>query len=85
MLQVCRLLEDFADQVHASGRTLLLCGAREQPARLMERAEFHEHLGEANILPNVQAALKRAHDIAAELGLEEPRDPVPAARVPSTP
>jgi SulP family sulfate permease len=69
-------VEDFADQVHASGRTLLLCGAREQPARLMERAEFHDHLGEANILPNVQSALKRARDIASELGLEEPRAPV---------
>ena len=63
-------IEDFADQIHASGRTLLLCGAREQPAHLMERAEFHAHLGEANILPNVQAALKRAKDIAIELDLE---------------
>lgn len=64
-------IEDFADQIHASGRTLLLCGAREQPANLMERAEFHAHLGEANILPNVQAALKRAKEIAAELDLEQ--------------
>jgi SulP family sulfate permease len=66
-------IEDFADRIHASGRTLLLCGAREQPAHLMERAEFHEHLGEANILPNVQSALKRAHEIADDLGLEAPR------------
>ncbi|HET9468414.1 MAG TPA: SulP family inorganic anion transporter [Vicinamibacterales bacterium] len=64
-------IEDFADQIHASGRTLLLCGAREQPAHLMERAEFHAHLGEANILPNVQAALTRAKEIAAELDLEQ--------------
>jgi SulP family sulfate permease len=64
-------VEDFADQIHASGRTLLLCGAREQPARLMERAEFHAHLGEENILPNVQAALKRARQIAVELDLEQ--------------
>jgi SulP family sulfate permease len=60
-------IEDFADQIHASGRTLLLCGAREQPAHLMERAEFHEHLGSENILPNVQAALTRARAIAKEL------------------
>jgi SulP family sulfate permease len=64
-------IEDFADQIHASGRTLLLCGAREQPAHLMERAEFHEHLGDANILPNVQAALTRARQIAAELDLDK--------------
>jgi sulfate permease, SulP family len=67
-------IEDFADQIHASGRTLLLCGAREQPARLMERAEFHEHLGDENILPNVQAALTRARAIAKELDLEQQQE-----------
>jgi SulP family sulfate permease len=67
-------IEDFADQVHASGRTLLLCGARDQPAGLMERAEFHAHLGEANILPNVQEALKRAKEIATELDLDQQGD-----------
>jgi SulP family sulfate permease len=66
-------IEDFADQIHASGRTLLLCGARDQPARLMERAEFHAHLGGQNILPNVQAALERARMIAKELDLEPQR------------
>jgi SulP family sulfate permease len=64
-------LEDLADRVHASGRTLLLCGAREQPASLMERAGFHAHVGDANILPHVQAALDRARRIANELGLQE--------------
>ncbi len=64
-------LEDLADEIHASGRTLLLCGAREQPMRLMERAEFHAHVGEQNILPNVHAALERARYIATELGLEQ--------------
>ena len=67
-------IEDFADQIHASGRALLLCGAREQPAHLMERAEFHEHLGDANILPNVQAALTRARQIATELELDKQRE-----------
>ena len=64
-------IEDFADQIHASGRALLLCGAREQPAHLMERAEFHAHLGGANILPNVHAAIARARQIAAELDLHK--------------
>ena len=63
-------LEDLADQVRLSGRTLLLCGAREQPAHLMERAEFHEHVGQANILPHVQDALARARVLAKELDLE---------------
>jgi sulfate permease, SulP family len=64
-------LEDLADQLTTSGRTLLLCGAREQPAHLMERAEFHQHVGDANILLNVQDALRRAEQIANELSLEE--------------
>src|SRR4029077_9393941 len=33
-------LEELADTVHESGRGLILCGAREQPARLMHQAEF---------------------------------------------
>ncbi len=64
-------LEDLADEIHASGRILLLCGAREQPAHLMERAEFHAHLGAENTLPHVHAALDRARRIATELGLEQ--------------
>jgi SulP family sulfate permease len=53
-------LEHFADVLQASGRTLLLCGMRNQPARMMERAEFHEHLGGENLLPTVQEAFARA-------------------------
>lgn len=62
-------LEDLADQVRLSGRTLLLCGARQQPAELMARAEFHAHVGRENILPNVHDALERARAIALELEL----------------
>ena len=62
-------LEDLADQVRLSGRTLLLCGARQQPAQLMARAEFHAHVGDANILPHVHEALERARHIAIELEL----------------
>lgn len=53
-------LEDLADRIHASGRALILCGAREQPARLMHDAEFEQHVGAENICPNIDAALKRA-------------------------
>src|SRR6185295_3755760 len=48
-----RAIEDFADALHTSGRTLLLCGALPQPAALMDRAEFHHHVGAENILPSV--------------------------------
>jgi SulP family sulfate permease len=58
-----RAIQDFADALHASGRTLLLCGALPQPSALMDKAEFHRHVGKANILPSVAAALARAREI----------------------
>ena len=45
-----------------------------EDTQLMERAEFHAHLGDANILPNVQAALTRARQIATELDLDKQRE-----------
>lgn len=58
-------LERLSHRLTASGRTLLLCGARHQPARFLDRAEFVEQVGPANILPHVQAALTRAREIHA--------------------
>jgi SulP family sulfate permease len=58
-----RAIQDVADRLRGSGRTLLLCGALPQPAHLMEAAEFHRHVGAENILPNVDAALRRASDV----------------------
>lgn len=59
-------IEVLNDRLTASGRTLLLCGARAQPAAFLEQAEFIEHVGERNILPNVEAALQRADEIVKE-------------------
>jgi SulP family sulfate permease len=56
-------LEHFADVLHASGRTLILCGMRDQPARMMERAEFHQHIGDENLAPTIEDALTRARGI----------------------
>ena len=56
-------LEEVARQLHATGRTLLLCGAREQPAQLMHQAEFEEVVGRENICANVQEALARAEEV----------------------
>jgi SulP family sulfate permease len=84
-----RAIQDFADALRASNRTLLLCGALPQPATLMNAAEFHRHVGAENILPHVEAALKRAADIwarrqssPAQAGLGDshgPRQEPPAA------
>lgn len=60
-------LQRFADEVHASGRALILCGALEQPARLMRQAEFERHVGAENICPHVRAALQRAIVVYAEM------------------
>jgi SulP family sulfate permease len=59
-------LEDLHDELHATGRTLILCGAREQPALLMRKAEFHEHVGDANICLDLDDALERAKVVLAE-------------------
>jgi SulP family sulfate permease len=56
-------LESLADRIHASGRTVIFCGMRSQPRRMLSRAEFHEHIADANICRNVQQALVRAREI----------------------
>ncbi|HEX4006995.1 MAG TPA: SulP family inorganic anion transporter [Acidobacteriaceae bacterium] len=55
----------FAGRLRVTGRTLLLCGARHQPAALLARTEFIEEIGHGNILPHVQAALDRARQLGA--------------------
>jgi len=60
-----RAVEEVSDRLRASGRTLILCGAREQPAAVMRQARFHQHIGDANICPNIAAALDRAAQVIA--------------------
>jgi SulP family sulfate permease len=61
-------LELLAKRLRKSGRTLLLCGARDQPAQLLQRADFTEHVGRENILPHIEAALQRAQEINLAFG-----------------
>jgi len=56
-------IEEVAKTLHASKRTLILCGAREQPSQLIHQAEFAEIIGEENICENVQHALRRAEEV----------------------
>src|SRR5882724_2680352 len=56
-------LERLADRLHGSGRTLLMCGARSQPEKLLRQSEFLSHFGEENLTPHVEAALSRAREI----------------------
>jgi len=55
-------LEEVARTLKASGRALILCGAREQPLRLIQQTEFEELVGPENICDNVQSALERAEE-----------------------
>jgi len=56
-------LKEVAKQLHAANRTLILCGAREQPSRLMHQGEFEDVVGPENICENVQEALRRAEEV----------------------
>ena len=60
-VRVARRARDLAcDPERLAERQL---AAPPQPAQLMDEAEFHRHVGEENILPNVEAALRRAKEI----------------------
>jgi sulfate permease, SulP family len=61
-------LEKFSERLHQSGKTLLLCGARDQPSQLIAGSDFLKRVGPENILPNVQAALARANEIRGGFG-----------------
>jgi len=65
-------LEHLADRIHATGRGLILCGAREQPQRLMQQSEFEQHVGAENICPNVTEALARAKALYPEIEEKAP-------------
>jgi SulP family sulfate permease len=65
-------LEDLAESLHASGRTLLFCGMREQPRKLLAQARFAEIVGRDNICENVLEALTRAK-VIYEAGRAEAR------------
>ena len=60
-------LEQFSHRLRRSGPHLLVCGARHQPAKFLEKAEFVEEIGRENITPHVEAALARARELAPRL------------------
>src|ERR1700689_2012624 len=68
-------LEKLADVVHKSGRPLLLCGGRQQPAEIMRDAEFEQHVGAENICASVTEALQQARKLWS---LRKKQDSTPA-------
>ncbi len=70
-------LEVFSNKLKGAGKTLLLCGARDQPEELIMKSELVHSVGRENMLPHVQEALERAKDIAGDfegIGQEIARD-----------
>jgi len=58
-------LESLNERLKKSGRTMLICGARRQPAQLLKRSDFIAHVGKEHILPHIQAALQHAERMHA--------------------
>ena len=56
-------LEELAETLKQHGRTMLVCGMRDQPARLLEQGEFDEVIGAENFCKSLQAAVKRANEL----------------------
>lgn len=66
-------IEQFYEKLHESGRTLLLCGTRGQPKRLVYTSNLPRVMGARNILPNIRSAIHRAevvHDSFGGIGEE---------------
>ena len=75
--------EQFNTRLHKTGRTLLLCGARDQPQHIIAGSDFLNHVGPQNVLPSVQAALTRVRQlqanfdgVAPDLALELAEHPI---------
>lgn len=56
-------LERLSNRLRMAGKTMLLCGAMAQPAKLLSRSQFAARLGPENICPNIEAALERARQL----------------------
>ena len=61
-------IEQFHEKLHESGRTLILCGVRGQPKRLVYTSNLPRLIGARNILPNIRSALHRAEVIQEQFG-----------------
>ena len=56
-------IEGFAKRLLTSGRKLVVCGARRQPAKLIRDSELVHIIGGENIVPDVKTALERAEKL----------------------
>ena len=66
LFAVVRIFE-VAKTLKASGRPLILCAVREQPAKLLHEAVFEELIGKENLCDNVQEVVARAKVVFEKL------------------
>lgn len=59
-------IADLAKRLRESGREIVMCGAKQQPAALLEQAEFARFIGRDNMVPSVAAAIVRSKQLLAE-------------------
>lgn len=60
------VLERLNEYLQAKDITLVLSGVHRQPMLVMQKTGFIEHIGEANICPNIDVALDRAWEVLLE-------------------
>jgi len=61
-------IEQFSERLHDSGRTLIICGTRGQPKKLIYTSAIPRLLGPRNLMPNIRSALSRAEEIHERFG-----------------
>jgi SulP family sulfate permease len=69
-------LERLAKRVVESGRSLILCGAPQQPLQLIQRSKLVKTLGQRSIQPHLDAALERAAIVQG--GFDQPHERIRA-------
>ena len=65
-------LETLSDRLKKTGRVLILCGARAQPAAFFHQADFMERVGEKCVVPHFQGALERAREMREQFSESRP-------------
>ncbi len=56
-------LEELAETLKKSGRSMIICGMRDQPERIIGLSDIHEVIGRENVCKSLRAGVERATEI----------------------
>lgn len=62
-------IAEVGNRLRRAGKHFMICGAQEQPAKLISKSELPKQIGSGNILPNIEIALAHAEDLAKKMEL----------------